>query len=145
MKTLFERTLQFPIQRRHVVISCMWLLLCLQAPLARAVDLAELQVGETRGVYRINLVTQIQAPVDYVHGVLTDYKHIYRLDPAIVDSGILPSPDDGVVRVRTRILDCIAFFCMTIDRVEDVRELENGGLQATIVPALSNFKYSHAE
>jgi hypothetical protein len=145
MKALFERRPQFPVNRRHVVITCVFLLLCLQFPLARTVDLAELQVNETQGVYRINLVMQMQAPAHYVHGVLTDYKHIYRLDPAIVDSEILHSPDDGVVRVRTRISECIAFFCMVIDRVEDVRELDSGGLQATIIPSLSNFKYGHAE
>jgi hypothetical protein len=145
MKALFERSLQFPDHRRHVVMSCAWLLLCLQIPLACAVDIADLQVSEAQGVYRINLVMQMQVPAHYVHGVLTDYRHIYRLDPAIVDSGILPSPGAGVVRVRTRISDCIAFFCMMIDRVEDVRELESGELQATIVPALSNFRYGHAE
>ena len=145
MKVLFGRILQFQGNRRYVVISCVCLLLCLQLPFAQAADLAELQVSETRGVYRINLVMQMQVPADYVQAVLTDYKHIYRLDPAIIDSGILPPPDAGVVRVRTRISDCIAFFCKTIERVEDVRELENGELQATIVPSLSNFKYGRAE
>jgi hypothetical protein len=145
MKALFEWTLQFLVHRGRAVVSCVLLLLCLQIPLASAADLAELQVSENQGVYRINLVMQMRVPADYVHGVLTDYKHIYRLDPAVVDSAILPSPDDGVVRVRTRISDCIAFFCMTIERVEDVRESGNGELQATIVPALSNFKSGHAE
>lgn len=145
MKALFGRIPKFKVHSRNGVITWVWLLLCLQAQLARTADLTELQVSETQGVYRIDLSMQMQVPANYVQGVLTDYKHIYRLDPAIIDSGILPSQDDGVVRVRTRISDCIAFFCMTIDRVEDVRELENGGLQATIVPTLSNFRYGHAE
>jgi hypothetical protein len=145
MKALLGRTLQLPDHRRYFVISCMCLLLCLQIPLAHTADLAELQVTEDQGVYNIKLVMQMQVPVDYVHGVLSDYKHIYRLDPAIIDSGILPPPDAGVVRVKTRITDCIAFFCTTVDRVEDVRELGKGELQATIVPSLSNFRYGHAE
>ena len=145
MKALSERTTLFPTHDRHVVFSCACLLLCLHIPLARTADLAELQVSEIQGVYRIYLVMQMHVPVHYVHGVLTDYKHIYRLDPAIIDSEILPSPDDGIVRVRTRLVDCIAFFCVKIERVEDVHELEHGGLQTTIVPTLSNFKYGHAE
>ena len=123
------------------------LLLCLLAPLtlpARSSNLAELQVSESGGVYTISLVMQMQVPAHYVQRVLTDYEHIYRLDPAIIDSEILPAPDDTVVRVRTRINDCIAFFCMTIDRVEDVRELEHGELDARIVAPLSNFKSGHA-
>ncbi len=120
-------------------------MLFLLIPLARTADLAELQVSETEGIYSINLVMQLQAPAQYVHRVLTDYARIYRLDPAIVDSEVLPSPDEGVVRVKTRIHDCIAFFCMAINRVEDVRELDHGGLQAITVPALSSFKSGHAE
>jgi hypothetical protein len=130
---------------RNVIVTCVCLLLCLLIPLARSGDLAELQVSETEGVYSINLVMQMQVPAQYVRRLLTDYEHIYRLDPAIIDSEILPSPDDGIVRVRTRIADCITFFCMKIDRVEDVRELEYGGLQARVVPSLSNFKYGYSE
>ena len=145
MRSLFGKMLALPVRFRHVAVSCTWLLLCVQIPLAYAVHIDELQVSETQGVYRINLVSQVQAPVHYVHDVLTDYKHIYRLDPTIIDSEILASPDDDVVRVRTRISDCIAFFCMTLDRVEDVRELENGGLESTLVPALGNFKSGYSE
>ncbi len=121
------------------------LLLCLLNPLARAADLAELQVSESEGVYRINLIMQLQAPAQQVQRVLTDYPRIYRLNPSITDSEILPSPGPGMVRVRTRMLDCIAFICKEIDRVEDVRESGPGGLLATTVPALSSFKSGNAE
>jgi len=146
MSILIVRVLHSATRTGCVSVAC--LLLCLSAPLAllaRSPGLAELQVSETEGVYTINLVTQMQVPAHYVYRVLTDYEHIYRLDPAIIDSEILPAPDGAVVRVRTRIKDCIAFFCRTIDRVEDVRELKYGGLQARIVAALSNFKSGHAE
>ena len=145
MMALFERTLHCPARRRHVVIPCACLLLCLLVPPARAAELGELQVSESEGFYRIELAMQMQAPAQYVRRVLTDYEHIYRLDPAIVDSEILPSPEDGAVRVRTRIDDCIGFFCMKIDRVEDVRELEHGGLLATTVPTPGSFRSGFAE
>jgi len=135
----------FACHTRHAFDACTCLLLCLLTPLSYAAGLAGLHVSETRGIYSINLVMQMQVPARYVRRVLTDYAHMYRLDPAIIDSEILPSPDAGVVRVRTRIADCIAFFCMTIDRVEDVRELHHGGLQVTTIPTLGSFKSGHAE
>ena len=145
MNILVARRPHSATHTRHAVVACTCLVLFLLIPLARTADLAELQVTETEGIYIINLVMQVQAPARYVHHVLTDYAHIYRLDPAIVDSEVLPSPDEGVVRVKTRIHDCIAFFCMKIDRVEDVRESNHGGLQVTTVPALSSFKSGYAE
>lgn len=145
MMALLEKSLHFPAHQKHVVISCACLLLCLLLSLAHAADLAELQVSESKGFYNIKLAMQMQAPVQYVRRVLIDYGHIYRLDPAIVDSEILHSPEDGVVRVRTRIADCIGFFCIKIDRVEDVRELEHGGLLATTVPTPGSFKSGYAK
>lgn len=145
MAVLLTRTPHSAGHNRHAVVACAFLMLFLLIPLASAAELNELQVSETKGVYSISLVMQLQAPVRYVHRVLTDYERVYRLDPAIVDSEVLPSPDEGMVRVKIRIHDCISFFCMTIDRVEDVRELDHGGLQATTVPALSSFKSGHAE
>jgi hypothetical protein len=91
------------------------------------------------------MVMQMQVPARYVHRVLTDYVHIYRLDPAITDSEILPSPGAGVVRVRTRIADCIALFCIEIDRVEDVRELGHDTLQVSTIPTPGSFTSGHAE
>ena len=128
-----------------MVVACTCLLLFLLIPLDRAAELADLQVSETQEVYSINVVMQLQTPAQYVHHVLTDYARIYRLDPAIVDSEVLPSPDEGVVRVKPGIHDCIAFFCMAIDRVEDMRELDHGDLQATMIPTLGSFKSGHAE
>jgi len=145
MNVLFKGTQHIAVHARHLLVACTSLLLCLLIPLVRTANLAELQVSETSGVYRIYIVMQMQVPAHYVHRVLTDYKHIYRLNPAIIDSAILHSPDDGVVRVRTRIADCIVFFCMEMDRVEDVRELDDGSLQATTVPTLSDFESGHAE
>jgi len=145
MTVLLTRTPYSAGHTKHAVVACAFLMLFLLIPLASAADFNELQVSETNGVYSISLVMQLQAPVRYVHHVLTDYERVYRLDPAIVDSEVLSSPDEGVVRVKIRIHDCIGFFCMTIDRVEDVRELDHGSLQVTTVPALSSFKSGHAE
>jgi hypothetical protein len=131
--------------QRAVRHGLVLVVLFLLVPRLNAGDLTELQVTETGGVYYIKMVMQVQAPVKYVRGVLTDYAHIYRLNPSIVESEILPSPAPGVVRVRTLMVGCVAFFCRHIGRVEDVRELPGGDLQAEIVPALGDLKSGAAE
>ena len=138
-------TPHFACHTRHAVVVSASLLLCLLTSRSIDAGLAELHVSESQGIYSINLVMQMQVPARYVHRVLTDYVHIYRLDPAIIDSEILPLQDDGVVRVRTRIADCIGLFCMKIDRVEDVRELGHDTLQVTTIPTLGSFKSGYAE
>ena len=119
-------------------LLCLLLTLCLLAP-AGASNLSSFEISENSGNYRVRMVMLVHAPARYVSSVLTDYKHIYRLNPSITESEILPSPRSGTVRVKTRLQGCIFFFCRDVDRVEEVHELHSGHLQAVIVPEQSDF------
>ena len=110
-----------------------------------AVEIRKLEVSEDAGVYQIEVAAVIDAPAEYVYRVLTDYVHLHRLHPSIIQSDILPSPGAGIVRVRTRMLDCILIFCMELDRVEDISELSPYHVHATIVPSMCNFSSGKAD
>jgi Polyketide cyclase / dehydrase and lipid transport len=125
-------------------LLCLLLALCLLAP-ARASDLNSIEISENSGNYRVRMVMLVHAPARYVSSVLTDYKHIYRLNPSITESEILPSPRSGMVRVRTRMQGCIFFFCRDIDRVEEVHKVNAGHLQAVIIPEQSDFTSGSAD
>jgi hypothetical protein len=99
----------------------------------------EIEVNEQSGAYQIKVVALIAAPASYVRDVLTDYTHIYRLNPSIIESEVLKQDDDSV-DVRTKVVGCAAYFCEELDRVEKVRMLPSGDLQAEIIPELSQFK-----
>jgi hypothetical protein len=108
-------------------------------------DLVDLQADERGGEYHIRMERMVDADPAQVRRVLTDYRHIYRLSPSIVASATLPSPEvGGGVRVETQLETCIAFFCMDLVAVADMRELSSGDLQATVVPQLSSFRYGFA-
>ena len=100
----------------------------------------EIEINEHSGVYQIKVVALIAAPASYVRYVLTDYTHIYRLNPSIIESEVLEQHDDGSVNVRTKVIGCAAYFCEELDRVEKVRMLPTGDLHAEIIPELSQFK-----
>ena len=99
----------------------------------------EIEINEQSGVYLVKVVALIAAPARYVRYVLTDYKHIYRLNPSIIESEVLEQDDDSV-SVRTKVVGCAAYFCEELDRVEKVRVLPTGDLHAVIIPELSQFK-----
>jgi hypothetical protein len=99
-----------------------------------------LSVVEADGVYETRMAALLDAPADYVYGVITDYRHIYRINPAIVESEMLPGRDDGTTRVRNRLSHCFAIFCMDIDLVEDVRVIGDRHIVATTVPEQSSFE-----
>ena len=103
-------------------------------------DITEFEVTEEKGVFYIKAIVVLHAPAEYVRDVLTDYVHIYRLNPSIIESEVLASPGNNVARVRTKVIGCVAFYCEEIERVEDVRILASGDIQAEIVPEFSQFK-----
>ena len=100
----------------------------------------EIEINEQGGVYQIKVVALIAASASYVRHVLTDYKHIYRLNPSIIESEVLEQDHDGSVSVRTKVIGCAAYFCEELERVEKVRVLPSGDLHAEIIPELSQFK-----
>jgi len=87
----------------------------------------------------------VHAAPEYVHAALTDYPHVYRFTPTIVESEVLPSPDKEAVRVRTRIEDCMACFCVDLVSVADIWERPSGDLRVVVVPELSTFRSGSAE
>ena len=100
----------------------------------------EIEINDQNGAYQIKVVAIIAAPASYVRDVLTDYRLIYRLNPSIIESDVLNQDDDGAINVRTKVVGCAAYFCKELDRVEKVRLLPSGDLQAEIIPELSQFK-----
>ena len=115
-----------------------------QLPDALAVDTHVVEVTENNGIYHIKASAVVEAPANYIRDVLTDYVHIYRLSPSIIESEVLPSSPVDEKQVRTRLLCCTSVFCKEVERVDVVRTLESGELQAEIIPALSEFKSGKA-
>jgi hypothetical protein len=113
---------------------------CLSGAMLSAGELVDMSVSHQRGVFDLRVEMILDASYEDVYHVLTDYVHIYRLNPSIVESEVMPVTDDSVVRIKTLINDCVLIFCKEILRVEDVRELGTGDLYAVIVPELSSVK-----
>ncbi len=54
----------------------------------------EVEVTEQGGVYHIRASAVVDAPAEYVHQALTDFIHIYRLNPSIIESEVIATDDD---------------------------------------------------
>jgi hypothetical protein len=108
--------------------------------LLAAAEVVNLAVGDKQGVYQLALEVIVDAPARDVHYVITDYIHIYRIDPSIVESDVVRTTDASRARVRTLVNDCVLSFCQEILRVEDVREVGEGDIYGKVVPGLSNVR-----
>jgi hypothetical protein len=105
----------------------------------QALSVQSLEANLRDGVYRIVLVARVDAPVEGVAAVLTDYAAYRKLDPQILASTVLPSDDQGGELVRTVVRACAGLFCRKVERVERVERRE-GELIATVVPEPGELK-----
>ena len=102
-------------------------------------DIDEINVTEKSGVYYISISADISASEKYVRQVVSDYAHAYRINNSIIESEILPSPVNGNIRVRAKLLCCTSLFCREAERLDEVSILASGDIQAVIIPEKSDF------
>ena len=132
------------IRRVAPVLQGLVVALLIAATPAVGGELIDLQADEEGGVYHIRLEMMLDAEASLLRAVLTDYAHVYRLNPSIVESRLLNPPDREAVRVRTRIESCVAMYCIDLVSVVDVREQPSGDLWAVVIPELSTFRSGSA-
>ena len=85
---------------------------------ASAADIQKLDVWKEGGVFIIDLVGYIDAPIDQVYAVLVDYENLDRLTSSIVEIRVLEPADDGTPLVYTLTKKCVFLFCGKIEKVE---------------------------
>lgn len=109
-----------------------------------ASQLVRLEVDQKADIYEIRVEMEVDAPAENVRAILTDYANLDRLNASITTSKILGTEHNGTVRVLTRMENCILFFCVNVQKVEDGTEDEQGRILVAIVPDSSDFRSGHA-
>jgi len=94
-----------------------------------------------------SFIVEVDALLDVAESraraVLTDYKHLDRLIPAVEHSEILTRREPGDYRLRTVTQTCLWFYCKRLKRVQDVVEAHDGSITAIVIPQLSDFSYGY--
>ena len=123
------------------LLAAVWGLFSLTA---NASQLVSLEISRHANSYTVYVVMELDASAETVRAVLTDYAHLDRLNASITASEVTGARDDGTVRVLTRFRNCILFFCMTVQRVEDITEDAQGRILLALVPDASSFRSGQA-
>lgn len=129
--------------RRWQTLS-LWLLCALASAPVWAGDLTALEVSHSGNRYRITASFVVDAPLEAVRRLLTDYDNLAALSPSIIESELVSAPAPGRARVRTRVRACVLIHCRVLQRMEDVRA-GPARLIAVIVPQHSDFDAGRTE
>lgn len=94
--------------------------------------------------YAVDIDARINAPVESIRVLLTDYPHLSRINDSIHRSEVLEriSPQQHKVRIEARV--CVGIFCKDLVQVQAVSQLPDGSIFANIIAEESDFRYGIA-
>ena len=127
-------------------ITAIALLLCMHA--AAAAEVQSVAVSREGDRYHVDLRARLDAPTEQAYAVFSDYRNLPAINPAVRSATVLGVNADGTTRLATEVHLCAAFFCRELKQVQDMHRIHEGdalGLNADVLPQLSDLRYGHAE
>ena len=105
-----------------------------------ASEVQQAQISFIGNTYRYAFTIEIDAPVDAVLEVVTDYNNLERINDSVVQGEIIEHYNIRRLKRRMLLNHCILVFCFDLVFVEDVELFDDGSITTTILPAESNFR-----
>ena len=107
-------------------------------------EVVESSVALDAGIYSVDVLVRIEAPLEVVFQAITDYDRLTEINSSILESYIVETQGADRYRVFTRVKFCVLFFCKQIRQVQDMVEYNPARVTATILPELSDFDSGRA-
>lgn len=120
------------------------LLLIFFSPAGNTGEVISAYVEHNDERYVIEVDMRINAQPDKAYALITSYNNLQQLNDSIEKSELIYSLDDKNHRVLVISDACVLFFCKTITQVQDIQEISNEVIVATVIPEKSSFDYAHA-
>ena len=108
---------------------------------AHAGEVQTTSVEYSEGVYSLELDAIVLAEHASVYKIVTDDNNLYRLSNVLIESTLLSDINAQIKRRRLVTKTCILFFCFKTTLVEEVEEIDDTLIIATIDASQSDFEF----
>jgi len=109
---------------------------------AAAATIERLETTHADNRYTLSFNVVLDAERSKVWQIMTDYGHLPRVSPIIVESRVLKTTDRNRQRVGVTFRACVLIFCKTMKKVVDIQAWPQNDIVVIGVPELSDFSYS---
>lgn len=111
---------------------------------AGAAEIQRFEIDRQGDRHHLEAQVMIDAPLDDVLRILTDFERLHSVSPRIVESDLVAVSPDGIARVRTLNRLCFLFFCRDLRHVQLIRELAQGDFESNSVTEESDLSFGYA-
>jgi len=112
---------------------------------APASEVKQAEITFVGSSYHYQFSVEVQAPIDAVRAVVTDYDNLKRINNDVVQSEVLERYDTSRIKRRLWLNHCVLVFCFDLYFVEEVEHFEDGTITTTVIPTESNFRSGHSK
>ena len=110
-----------------------------------ASEIKQADIKFTGRAYQYHFTLELQAPIEVVRDIVTDYDNLARINDDIVQSEILERYGERQLKRRMWLNHCVLVFCFDLYFVENVEELDDGTITTTVIAAESNFRRGYSK
>ena len=97
-------------------------------------------IDHQSGVYTVNFDIEVNATMDTVRSIITDYENLHQLSDILSESTILNPRDSGPKQRLVVISVCLMIYCKDVKLVENIDEVNRDLVISRTVPRQSDFK-----
>lgn len=123
---------------KHRLVQFLFLLLLSSG--ISAGEVSHSHVDYDDGHYLVRLVMKIEAEMETVYAILTDFDNLHELNRSIKQSRLLKSEGKHHL-VKIEAEGCVWFFCQQLIQTQWVTEQGRGYISAVTLPEKSNLEY----
>ena len=110
-----------------------------------ASEIKQADIKFTGRTYQYHFTLELQAPIEAVRDIVTDYDNLARINDDIVQSETLERYGERQLKRRMWLNHCVLVFCFDLYFVENVEELDDGTITTTVIAAESNFRRGYSK
>jgi len=97
------------------------------------------EIKKENNRYNMHINATVNAGVDNVIRIITDYENLPLINPYLKESKLLDKPENERTTVSMLTETCVLFLCFNIRHVQTFHFIENGILFSRIIPEGSDF------
>ncbi|RKZ49906.1 MAG: hypothetical protein DRQ48_03810 [Gammaproteobacteria bacterium] len=116
------------------------IILVLLPGISLSADVKTIEIQKEKNLYHIHINATVDADLDNVIRIITDYENLPLINPYLKESKLLDNPEDerSTVNMLTEI--CVLYLCYNIRHIQIFHTMENGILFSRIIPGKSDFQ-----
>jgi len=107
---------------------------------AYSAEVTDAFVDDIDDHYVVRVEMRVEAELESVYAILTDFNNLHRLNRAIKKSQLLKSEAKRHL-VRIEAIGCVWFFCQEVIQTQWITEQGRGYISAVTLPEQSNLEY----